>query len=311
MLFGALANSAPDIDFVAAFWNDPASNLLAHRGFTHSLLFGVIAVFFFALLASHYQKHHRIKWNFWILFFAVEVGAHLFIDVFNSYGMGLLEPFSHTRFSLNTIYVADPFFSIWLAISFMALLVLAVKNKRRKGWAKAGLAMSSIYLCYCAWNKVVIDTETKQVLTEEHIRYNSLFTTPTALNNWLWFVVAGDGKGFNIGYRYVFDDKDTIAFHYFPKNDYLLSGMKNDEEVQHLIRFSQGFYTVEKRTDTIVFNVLRFGQIVGWYDPNERFVFQYFLQKNPLDNKLALQRGRFARWDKTTLSSLVNRIKGN
>ena len=35
MLWGALAQSIPDIDFIASFWMDTSSNLLAHRGFTH------------------------------------------------------------------------------------------------------------------------------------------------------------------------------------------------------------------------------------------------------------------------------------
>ncbi|HLP38350.1 metal-dependent hydrolase, partial [Lacibacter sp.] len=41
MLWGALAQSIPDIDFVASFWMGTADDLLAHRGFTHSLLFAV------------------------------------------------------------------------------------------------------------------------------------------------------------------------------------------------------------------------------------------------------------------------------
>ena len=47
MFLGALAQSIPDLDFIAAFWKDTASNLLAHRGFTHSILFAIMATFFF------------------------------------------------------------------------------------------------------------------------------------------------------------------------------------------------------------------------------------------------------------------------
>ena len=44
MLWGALAQSVPDIDFVASFWMPTAENLLAHRGFTHSLLFAALVI---------------------------------------------------------------------------------------------------------------------------------------------------------------------------------------------------------------------------------------------------------------------------
>jgi inner membrane protein len=90
----------------------------------------------------------------------------------------------------------------------------------------------------------------------------------------------------------------------------LLQFVKNQEEVTDLIRFSDGYYTVEKWNDTIVFNVLRFGQVVGWYDPNEKFAFHYFLDR-PGANDLVTQRGRFERWNRQTIRSFINKIKGN
>jgi len=135
-------------------------------------------------------------------------------------------------------------------------------------------------------------------------------TTPTPLNNWLWYVLSGNDSGFYVGYRSVFDQKKRIVFTYFPKNDSLLSGIRQQEDVQDLIRFSQGFYTVENWGDTLVFNDLRFGQIIGWHDPKERFVFHYFLQR-PGANTLVVQRGRFAKWNWQTTRTLLRRIRGN
>jgi inner membrane protein len=89
-----------------------------------------------------------------------------------------------------------------------------------------------------------------------------------------------------------------------------LQPVTNHEEVQHLLRFSQGYYTVEKWHDTLVFNDLRFGQMVGWHDPHEKFVFHYFLQHGDRDNRLVVQRGRFAKWNWATTKSLLNRIAG-
>jgi inner membrane protein len=42
-------------------------------------------------------------------------------------------------------------------------------------------------------------------------------------------------------------------------------------EVQELKTFSQGFYTIEKKQDTLIFNDLRFGQEIGWHDPSQPF----------------------------------------
>ena len=52
MVWGALAQSVPDIDFVASFWMKTADNLLAHRGFTHSLLFCILCALLLAWLAG-------------------------------------------------------------------------------------------------------------------------------------------------------------------------------------------------------------------------------------------------------------------
>ena len=135
---------------------------------------------------------------------------------------------------------------------------------------------------------------------------------PTPLNNWLWYVVMmGNDSGFYASkFRSLFDTKKEIDFKFFPKNDSLLYPIHDHEDLQKLIRFSQGFYTAEKWKDTLVFNDLRFGQIIGWHDPKEKFVFHYFLQHSG-DNRLVVQRGRFANWNWEIVKSLLKRIVGN
>jgi inner membrane protein len=130
------------------------------------------------------------------------------------------------------------------------------------------------------------------------------------LQNWVWFVVAGNDSGYHVGFRSLFDSKKEMAFQYFSRNDSLLTPINEHEDLHKLIRFSRQFYTVEKWNDTLVFNDLRFGQIIGWQNPREKFVFHYFLQQ-PADNTLVVQRGRFTGWNWQTVKSLLVRIKGN
>ena len=311
MLLGALAQSIPDLDFLASFWSNASTYMLAHRGFTHSILFAVLTTVGFGLLAEHYHKQHRVGYQKWILFFGTQMAVHLFIDVFNAYGMGLWEPFSHARISLDALFVVDPFFSIGLGISCIVLLVLKPRIQRRIFWQSFGLLLPSLYLVYCVYNKFKIDRAVKQALISENIRAESYFTTPAPLNNWLWYTVAKSEGGFYVGYRSVFDRTEKIDFTFFPQGNYLLGPVSDKEELQHLVRFSRGYYTVEKWNDTIVFNDLRFGQVAGWYDPRGKFVFHYYLGQKSNDNKLAVQRGRFSKWNATTIKSLVNRIEGN
>ena len=132
LLWGALAQSAPDIDFLASFWMNTSSNLLAHRGFTHSFLFVALISVFLALLAERWHRPHNISFRKWLQFFAGVIFMHVFIDAFNNYGTGWFEPFSHKRVSFNAIYVADPFFSIWPGIALVLLIVLKQTSKQRK-----------------------------------------------------------------------------------------------------------------------------------------------------------------------------------
>jgi len=310
MFLGAVAQSVPDIDFAAGLWNNTSENLLAHRGFTHSILFVVLITPLLALLAERWHRPHDISIKKWMLFFGVQAFIHLLIDGMNVYGVGWFEPFSHHRVSYNWIFVADPFYSIWLGIAFVALLILKKNHPKRSWWVRFGVGMSSIYLLYCGLNKLKIDNDVKDVFNRQNIVYNSYFTTPTPLNNWLWYVVAANDSGYHIGYRSLFDKERKIDFRFIPRNDSLLKPVEDHEDLQKLLRFSKGFYTVQKWNDTLVFNDIRFGQMIGWKDSASPFVFYYFLQ-HPDNNDLVVQRGRFARWDWSAFNALLRRIKGN
>ena len=84
MVWGILAQSIPDIDFIASFWLNNPDSLLAHRGFTHSILFALLIVPVFSITADRIHKPHNILFKKWVLFFTTEIFAHLFIDAFNN-----------------------------------------------------------------------------------------------------------------------------------------------------------------------------------------------------------------------------------
>lgn len=309
MLWGALAQSVPDIDFVASFWMDTPSSLLAHRGFTHSFLFCAIITPLFALAAERWHRPHNISLQKWFLFFGGVIFVHLFIDAFNNYGVGWFEPFSHKRISFHSIYVADPLFSIAPGLACLAMYYYRRNPLKRKRSWQIGLGVSALYLIYCLINKAKIDRDVRQIFTAQEIVHDRYFTTPAPLQNWLWFVVAGNDDGFHVGFRSLFDPEKKIYFEYFPRQDSLLDPVRDHIEIQKLIRFSQDFYTVEYWNDTLVFNDLRFGQMLGWEKPEGKFVFHYFLS-HPDDNTLVVQRGRFKGWNYDVVKGLLERVSG-
>lgn len=310
MLAGVIAHSLPDIDFAAALWLSTADNLHAHRGFTHSILYVFLISPVLAVVARFFLKHAEISFARWVFFFLIISALHIFLDAFNNYGVGWFEPFSSYRISFDTIYVADPFFSIVPGIALVMLLFIKHGQKARRFWWKVGLYSCLIYLSYTVINKIIINNRVTRVLANQQIVAKRVFTTPAPLQNWLWFVAAEMDSGFYTGYVSVFDKKLTNELIYSPKNDSILNLLPNREEANKIIKFSQGYYTVEKHVDTILLNDLRFGQITGWHDPRQRFAFYYYLQPE-MDNTLVVQRGRFANWNKETFQSFINRIKGN
>jgi inner membrane protein len=306
LLVGAIAQSLPDIDFIAATWMDTTHTLLAHRGITHSILFVCLIAAVVPFLLQKFKSFREISYQRWALFWLIQLFVHIFLDAFNNYGVGWFEPFNHYRISFNAIYVADPFLSIWPGIAFFVLIILRLKSKKRRWWGKFGVGMTILYLVYATFNKLTTDAAINRSLNLQKISFNRYFTTPTPLNNWLWYVVAANDSGYYVGYHSVFEGQKPVRFEYFPRNESLLSAFPEKGDIERLIRFSQGYYTVEQWKDTLVFNDLRFGQEIGWQEPRGRFAFHYYLNF-PKDNKLVVQRGRFAKWDKQSVQTLMRR----
>ena len=308
MLWGALAQSVPDIDFVAGSWMPVSTELLAHRGITHSFLFGGVISFFLALIAARWHKAEPISLKKWFYFFLIEIACHLFLDACNNYGIGWFEPFSSTRISFNVIYVADPLFSMLPAIAFIFLIFLKTDHRHRLKWARVGIWASVMYLSFACLNKYNINNAVKNSMSSRELSSNKYFTTPTLLNNLLWFIVIQNESGFEIGYRSIFDTSKLLTLHHVDRNESLLDSISDHKELMELKQFSQGFYTLEKIRDTLLFNDLRFGQSSGIKQPDNKFAFHYYLS-HPNDNHLVVQRGRFEGFDSEMMRAIWRKIK--
>lgn len=307
MFYGALAQSVPDIDFVAGFFLHGAENVVAHRGITHSVLFGIAATIFLTWIVKYVVHKTPLPFRNVLLLFAVNIAAHLFIDSFNAYGVALLIPFTDYKYTMNVLFVADPLFSIAPFISFLFLLFLNKSHKRRVMWIRTGIFVSVAYLGIAIINKQIVNSAVQKSLVQQN-KPTEFFTTPSPFNSFLWFVAVKDSSGYYTAYRSVFD-RGAIAFAYTPRNDAQADTISNQKDLQLLKKFAQGYYSFEQWGDTTVMNVLRFGQVVGWYDPAEKFAFHYYLN-HPSQNDLVVQRGRFMHWNAATTKAFFKRMFG-
>jgi inner membrane protein len=307
LAIGAVANSLPDIDFVASFWLPLSEELLAHRGFTHSLLFVILAAPLLAIASKRLWESTEMTTNQWGWFWGIQMLVHLFIDAFNNYGTGWLEPFSHVRISFNTMYVADPLFTIWPLLGAVLLSIWSQNTVLRKRVAIGAICISSCYLTLGILLKLDNDRHVKKQLASQQIIYNNFMSTPTPLTNMYWYCIAQDDSGFHIGYRSVWSGDKPVPIKYRPQQKWLLANSTKQEDIARLQRFSQGFYTAEKRGDSLLINDLRFGEIIGWANEHANCVFYYY-PDYAAANKIVVQRGRVAGWTPEVLADYVRRI---
>jgi len=309
MLWGAVANSLPDIDVVSSLWLNPADSLLAHRGFTHSILFQLLLI----PLAAYFLKRLYTKKDFslngWMLLIGSNLFLHIFLDALTAYGTGWFEPFSHYRVSFNTLFILDPFFSISFVVGAIILVIMKAKSPSRQNAARICVTISGCYLLFAMVNKVNVNEMIEKSLTRGQISNENYFSTPTPLNNFLWYIVAHDSNGVHIGYYSIFDKTENIQYTTIIQNPHLADSLKGNEDVEKLVRFSQGYYMLEKSNDVVIFSDLRMGQLGGWADPAAPFVFRYFLTERQ-NNSLMIQKGRMQSMQDGAFGKLFQRIKG-
>src|ERR1700743_1716278 len=73
LLIGAIANSLPDIDFVASFWMPTARDVWSHRGLTHSFLFVLVMTPFLTWLPTRLWPRTTMTRKDWWVFFGVQL----------------------------------------------------------------------------------------------------------------------------------------------------------------------------------------------------------------------------------------------
>src|SRR6188508_1800264 len=76
LLIGAIAQSLPDIDIITSLWLPISTRLLVHRGFTHSLLFGILAALLLAFLLNRLSAFRKVSILKLFLFFCLQIWLH-------------------------------------------------------------------------------------------------------------------------------------------------------------------------------------------------------------------------------------------
>lgn len=181
---GAVFAVLPDLDYFYIFW-DRLAFIRYHRGFSHSL----VALPFLALagaLLGRLLGGPRWFKPLFILGLAV-VLSHLLIDLATSYGTQILSPFSRRRFTLDWIFIIDPYFTALLLAGVIGALAFPLWGPRVGAWF---LAAAGIYLLVCAFYHYQALTLAQQVFQDVNPGVQTVAALPQPFSCRRWQLIA-------------------------------------------------------------------------------------------------------------------------
>jgi inner membrane protein len=282
-VWGAVCGTIPDLDVVANLFMGEFDATIAHRGLSHSILFCVVmapAIGWGISKITNIERGSQREWTklaFWALF------THPLLDSFTSWGTQLFYPFWDYRVAFNSIFVADPVYTVPFLICLIIALVLHRQSRARRIWNWVGIGISSFYLFFTLVNKLVATAYFEQALHRQGKSVSRLSTYPGPLNNVLWYCVAEEPNGYDLGYFSLLGDPSQIHFRYIPKNHRLLEPYQDNRVVQGMAWMSKGYHAVGLQGDTLIWHDLRFGTLdLGPKSPlpgRENYAFSYKLIK--------------------------------
>lgn len=251
----------------------------------------VVKLIAFALILiivySFYKKYHEpsplnisaTRWD-WTKLFFLAIVTHPILDTFTTYGTQLFQPFSSVRVGFNNISVADPLYTIPLIVAIILMSRYARTDAKRQKIMWIGIVISSLYMAFTIWNKSQINSVFVNSLKKENIVYKRYMTSPTILNNVLWFCLAEREDDYVFGLYSQFDKKNEVVLQTMPKNWDRLNADPKDEVINTLEWFSNGYYAVmERRDGSLQINDMRYGTFDAESTDEESFIFRFGVEK--------------------------------
>lgn len=251
LIVGAALGTLPDLD-VLIDYGTAIANFSEHRGFTHSLL--VLIPLSFALAWALHRWKPLVSYPRWLALTALVLVTHPLLDAFTTYGTQIFWPFG-TPVAISSIFIIDPLYTVPLLLGLLMFLV-----RGPQGWGvTAGLAVSSLYLCWTLVGQQLITARVAPVLAEAGMADARPLVQPMPFNTLLWRVTAQNEQN-RIEIVTGFLDGDTpVTPQYFPRQPELARAAQQSEEAQRLEWFTKGFVNYELQDNVLTATDIRLG----------------------------------------------------
>ncbi len=303
LLYGAIIGTIPDLDILLNPFFDSVQRMAIHRAFSHSIFFSFLLS---GLLAYWFYKKHKTSYSSWYLATFIALVTHPLLDVCTTYGTRLLYPLTKDYYSLNSVFVVDPIYTI---ILFLATILLWIK---KNNWSKRQFVINwSLILStgYLVWGFIIrnyIFSKYETIVKEKGIVYEKMTVVPTPLNTIFWQIVVKTKEGYYFS-DYSLMDKTMKKDFVFEKNDIAL--IKNDvnkPELEPLFNFLEGYELVRKEGNLVHVYCVKFGPM-SYQNNKPQFVFPFVVDEKGKYSTIDMQPSN----RKEILAKLWERIKGN
>ncbi|MFZ5448428.1 MAG: metal-dependent hydrolase [Thermodesulfobacteriota bacterium] len=183
-LAGVIFALLPDIDYFFIFW-DRLAFIRYHRGFTHSLVALPLFAVFGALAGRLLGGPRWFKPLFCIG--VIVLASHLLLDLATSYGTQILSPFSRRRFTLDWVFIIDPYLTAVLVIGALSALTSQFWGPRLGAWF---LGAAGVYILICALYHHQALTLARQVFRTENPQPQTIAALPQPFTCRRWQLIA-------------------------------------------------------------------------------------------------------------------------
>lgn len=218
----------------------------------------------------------------WTWLFILGLITHPILDCFTNYGTQIFQPFSNYRVAFNNISVVDPLYTLPFLVCLLSAAAFDRIHPSRRFWNNAGLILSSLYMIFTIVNKTRVNTIFENSLAMDEIKYERFMTTPTILNNALWYGLAESEDAYYVGLYSFLDKEKKFTLNTIPKS-YLHLGdtLSSDYTLRTLSWFSDGYFNIKKIGDySYEYTDLRFGGLPLGDGEEEQPVFKFNLRQD-------------------------------
>ena len=259
-----LSAIAPDIDYITRLWGADVF-LRYHRGITHGVLALLVVPTIIGLIAG-YRK--GFFYYFFIAFLSYAV--HLFMDLTTQYGTRILSPLDWEPYSLDLMFIIDPYITIGLLLS----VILCSVNKKKATL----IAVTTVFLVITyTGGRYYLHGKTKEFLKEQLEAHTyKLCPLPNDFLRW-WFVVRS-GNEFKVGSADLFTKRICVHETYkMNNNNPFIEMSKKERAVRNFLYFAKYPYVEVKSSDkmtTVIWRELSFT-----IRPEDHFVAKVYFDK--------------------------------